>query len=408
MRMIDRWAGVPACFTMTLLNKILPKPAPPETPNKILFIGLAEIGALVVAHPAMELARQKYEGCELYFMTFAAGEKMLAAVGVDDEHKILIRADGFWHFFVDTLKAIRRSRSLGIDSVVNLETFARFSTLLSYATGASRRVGFYRFKVEGNYTGNLLTHRVVYSPHHHVATTYASLLIALSGPAGDQPASRVPVDESILVPPRVHPSEDAQNAILEKIRGRITIESDRNRIILLNPNASDLVPVRRWPVERFLEVARILLDLPDVTIVVTGAPDEKEQADAFVKKLNNPRITSLAGRTTIPELVTLYSVSDLLITNDSGPAHFATVAVLPTVVLFGPETPKIFRPLSPEVHVIYKNLMCSPCVSVYNQKRSTCTDNQCMKQISAEEVAQKAVVILSGRPTPRRLDLSGA
>jgi len=83
-----------------------------------------------------------------------------------------------------------------------------------------------------------------------------------------------------------------------------------------------------------------------------------------------------------------------LVTNDSGPVHFASTTNLPVIALFGPETPKIFGPMSPHAKVISLGLACSPCISVFNQKKSSCTDNQCMKQITVEMVIQETQKIL--------------
>ncbi|MEY8243505.1 MAG: glycosyltransferase family 9 protein, partial [Gammaproteobacteria bacterium] len=94
------------------------------------------------------------------------------------------------------------------------------------------------------------------------------------------------------------------------------------------------------------------------------------------------------------ELITLYSISDLLITNDSGPVHFASTTEIPILALFGPGSTVDFRPMSPNAKVISLELACSPCVSVLNQKKSSCDDNQCMKQISVQMVVKETQKIL--------------
>lgn len=84
--------------------------------------------------------------------------------------------------------------------------------------------------------------------------------------------------------------------------------------------------------------------------------------------------------------MTLYCLSDVLITNDSGPAHFATLTEIQVVTLFGPETPMLFGANTPRSYIIWKDIPCSPCVSAYNNRRSTCNDNICMQRISVNEV----------------------
>ena len=97
-------------------------------------------------------------------------------------------------------------------------------------------------------------------------------------------------------------------------------------IVLLNPNCRDALPLRRWPTERFVELGRrILADHPAVTLVVTGAPSEREAADAVCRGIGSPRVVNLAGRTTLRDVLVLYDLADVLVTNDSGPGHFASL-----------------------------------------------------------------------------------
>ena len=76
--------------------------------------------------------------------------------------------------------------------MVNLETFVRYSSLLSYLTGAARRVGFHRFTQEGLYTGDFLTHKVMYNPHIHTAHVFLDLVQALVAPPGGIPIVKRP------------------------------------------------------------------------------------------------------------------------------------------------------------------------------------------------------------------------
>ena len=80
----------------------------------------------------------------------------------------------------------------------------------------------------------------------------------------------------------------------------------------------------------------------------------------------------------------------MLVTNDSGAGHFASLTPVHAVVMFGPETPRLFGPLAnsgaPSATVIWKELACSPCVSVFNHRLSPCRNNVCMQSISVDEV----------------------
>jgi ADP-heptose:LPS heptosyltransferase len=174
---------------------------------------------------------------------------------------------------------------------------------------------------------------------------------------------------------------------------------DGGPVVLLNPNASDLLPLRKWPTERFVELARrILADHPTARVGLTGAPVERDAVDALVREIGSARVFSLAGRTTLRQLLAVYAVSDVLVTNDSGPGHFAALTPVRTVVLFGPETPATYGPLGRDAHVLYAGLACSPCVNALNHRFSPCRNNVCMQAITVEQVLRQVTALL--RPAP--------
>ena len=92
------------------------------------------------------------------------------------------------------------------------------------------------------------------------------------------------------------------------------------------------------------------------------------EAAALASRIDLARCLSFAGETTLTELPPLYSLASVMVTNDSGPADFAAATGLPTIVLFGPETPNLYRPLG-NARSIYAGLACSPCVSAHNHRK---------------------------------------
>jgi ADP-heptose:LPS heptosyltransferase len=93
----------------------------------------------------------------------------------------------------------------------------------------------------------------------------------------------------------------------------------------------------------------------------------------------------------------LYSLSDLLVTNDSGPAHFAALTPIDVITLFGPETPRLFGASTTRSIPIWLGLACSPCVNAYNNRQSPCRNNICMQGISVDQVFHEAVQVLERR-----------
>ncbi len=231
-----------------------------------------------------------------------------------------------------------------------------------------------------------MTHRVQHNPYLHTAVAYDLLVQSLSRDPAEMPMPKVRLAEKDLCPPKFQPTADEVErvqGILDRVAGR----SISRPIVLLNPNASDMLPLRRWATDKFVELGnRVLEDEPEATVVVTGAPDEREAAAQIAKQISPTRAISVAGETTLRELIVLYTLADALVTNDSGPGHFASLTDLPTLVLFGPETPALFGPLGENVQSMSANLACSPCVSALNHRFSPCRDNVCMQRIGVDDV----------------------
>jgi ADP-heptose:LPS heptosyltransferase len=90
----------------------------------------------------------------------------------------------------------------------------------------------------------------------------------------------------------------------------------------------------------------------------------------------------------LSELIDLFNVADVLVSNDSGPAQFAALTSIHAFVFFGPETPARYGPLSDRCVPLYAGYACSPCVTAFNQRRTSCQDNVCVKHFDVETVAR--------------------
>jgi len=163
---------------------------------------------------------------------------------------------------------------------------------------------------------------------------------------------------------------------------------------LINPNASDLLPQRRWSQQRFSELIQAIhARYPNDLILITGSPAEFVYVDKVRFVANIKNALNFAGQVTFSELPSLYTLSDVMVTNDSGPGHFSAVTPLRTVVLFGPETPALYGSVGNSI-AITANLACSPCVSAANHRKTPCQDNVCMQAISVPQVLDKVALQL--------------
>jgi ADP-heptose:LPS heptosyltransferase len=394
--------GRPVCFALTLLRRVgallSPGRVQPEPPKKILLIKMIEQGATVLAYRAIERAVEMVGRENVYFWVFEENRFILDLLElVPPQNVLTIRTKGRVRLLADLLRTAWQARKLKIDATVDMEFFSRASAILAFLTGARLRSGLHRFTSEGPYRGDLLTHRVEYNPYLHTATAYYLLVEALLADPKQRPLMKVTPPAIDYTAPRFRPSDQE----VQKVRAtldRVAGHPVSGPVVLLNPNASDLLPLRRWPTERFVELGRrILEEHPEVTVAITGAPDEREAAEQIAREVS-PRAISLAGHTTLRELIVLYTLADVLVTNDSGPGHFSSLTNITSVVLFGPETPGVFGPLAPNAHVLRADIACSPCVNPFNHRFSPCNDNVCMQMITVDQVYELVDQRLSGRP----------
>jgi ADP-heptose:LPS heptosyltransferase len=111
--------------------------------------------------------------------------------------------------------------------------------------------------------------------------------------------------------------------------------------VVVHPGAA--LPSRRWPVDRWAEVARAVASAGE-QVVVTGAGDERELADDVARLAGLPPNAVLAGTTSVTELAGVIGAARLLLSSDTGVAHLATALGTPSVVLFGPTPPALWGP----------------------------------------------------------------
>jgi len=396
---------VPACALLTLLRRLQDLAASrgrqPVAPERILFLKFIEQGATVLAQDAIARAARAVGRDHVFFCVFESNRAILDVIGtVPAANIITIRDQALTTFVVDFLQAAMTIRRHRIDTVIDMEFFSRASAIFAFMTGAATRVGLHRFTGELPYRGNLMTHRIQYLPQLHISTQYSVLVEAAFSDPAEEPMLKVPLDRIRSTSPRGAPAFAPTTAEIDAMRTRLG--SPTGPVFVLNPNASDLLPLRKWETARFGELAtRILAAYPGGLVVLTGAPSEQAAAEALCRSLGSPRATSVAGQTTLRELLTLYTLANVLVTNDSGPGHFASLTPVHAIVLFGPETPRLFGPLAhpgaPSTTVIWKELACSPCVSVFNHRLSPCRNNVCMQSITVDEVFEAVRSAISAR-----------
>jgi ADP-heptose:LPS heptosyltransferase len=400
-QLVDRVLGPPLCWLVGRFLRIRRvEPAPAEV-RRILVIVLSEMGALVLTRPMFDRLRERYPSATFYVLCSEQNRDAMDLLDVvASERVITIRIRSAFAFVSDAVRAVRRLRALRIDASLDLELFARASAVLSGLSGAPIRVGFDRFTQEGLYRGRIANRPVLYNPYQHIAQQFVTLAEAID--SGGVPKAKRLVDRDLprLPPIALRPGEleaarEALNQKYPSIAGR--------PLVFLCPGAG-LLAIRAWPLTSFGAVARDLVE-SGCAVAIVGVERDRELANSISRACAHPACIDLTGRTaTIRDVAVLLHLGALLITNDGGTGHVAALTPIPSIVLFGPETPLLYGSLSPRAVNMHKPLSCSPCLTAYNHRRSPCDgDNICLKSITPGEVLAIARNLLAGvRPANGR------
>ncbi len=351
------------------------------------------MGSSVSAYSSILKAKELFPGVEISYFIFQEMQESIHLMGVvDSDHVFTVTSKSFFGFAKGIWKMIWLMRSHKFDAILDLELFSRLSSILSYLFGARRRVGYNNFHMEGLYRGSLQTHKVIYNHTKHISYNFLALVYALEEDPAMIPLPKRFIPETDIKPLKIRSSSADRKIMLMKLRNENLRITPKTKLILLNPNASDLLPLRRWPTENFIETAIRLLKDKNVCILIIGVQSEYERAEKIRESINSDRCINFAGKTTLRQLIDLYNISDVLLSNDSGPPNFASLTDLRTLVFFGPETPICYKPLGKNIEVLYANYHCSPCVSAYNHRQSACKDNQCLQALTVDLVYRQIIV----------------
>ncbi len=391
IKKLENWLCKPLCFIFTRFRRvarIFSRREKFKHPvKKILFIKLVEQGAIVLAYTALRRAVSMVGRKNVFFCLFARNKEILGLLDIiPSENVLTIRAKSFSAFLTDVIKNLIKIRRSGIDATVDLEFFSRSTAILAYLSGAQCRVGLHRFTSEVPYRGDLMTHRIQYNPYLHHAKGYILLVEALKREPKEIPMLKISTEHLHVNIPKFKPKKEEKKRIQELVENNIDHKM-RGPIVLLNPDINGLLPIRNWLEKKYIELSKkILSSYKNAILIFIGLPKAREGTENICRTLKSHRMINLAGKTSLRELLVLYVLSDVLISNDSGHGHFTPMADIKSVLLYGPETPLLFGVWSKHAHIIYNDLACSPCLNLFNHRFSPCTNNVCMQSISVERV----------------------
>ncbi len=327
--------------------------------KKILLIKLRYLGDVVLCTPVLQRIREGFPDSHITFLVNSGTEGVLRGNANLDE--IWTLPSRSW---TSQFAFIRRLRKAKFNVVLDFTDGDR-SAILSFASGASTRIGYnrehrwrkilYTEIVSGEYEA---MHMVEY---HGLALKY----LGIEPGRGSNP--EIPVDPLAL--------EGGDPELVE-------LYSQDRPFALIHPTARYVF--KAWPLERFAALVD-WLHKQGIRVALVGGKREVLIGQQIVN-LSQSKPLNLMGRTTISQLTALMQKCSLLIGNDAGPIHMAAAVGCPVLALFGPTNPAVWGPRGSFVQFIYKEMDCRACFYPGCSRG----EESCMQKISVDEVCQTA------------------
>ena len=353
------------------MSKLDPKPI-----ERIVVRGTNWVGDAVMTIPALRQLRRLFPDAHITLATRAWAEGLFADAGFLDDLQVH-EGSGLR----SVVQQVRQWRKRNFDLAILLPNSLETALVASLAR-VPLRIGY---ATDGRQA--LLTHPLAlpeWRESKHEVFYYLKVIAELEWLIKQgQTFLETQPDGSLEV------SDDRKSRARDFLRARGVGEG--NFLVALCPGSINS-RAKRWPAERYAALADRLIDELGAQVLLVGSNAEAAVSREVSGQMRNQPLT-LTGQTDLAELVATLSLVDLLVTNDTGPAHIASALGRPTLVIFGPTNPLTTRPFSAFGEIVRKPPDCAPCML-----RECPIDHRCMTAITPADVFERARALLTDKP----------
>ena len=336
---------------------------------KILIFKPSSLGDVVQALPVLRLLKRHLPASEIFWWIDSALAPLLEddpdLTGIVRFERKRWAAPQHWP---EMFRSLRWMRAQNFDWVIDLQCLARSGAFAWLANGQFL-IGLDEVREGARGFYDVAIRRASF--HTHAVDWYLAVL----------PRLGVPVHNHFTWLPE-------RPAIAAAVKSKW--QTDGARWIAIQPGAR--WENKRWPVEYFAELVRLLAKhLPDTRFAILGAAEDKPLGE-MILRAEPQRSLNLCGETSLPEMIEWLRLCELMVTNDTGPMHVAAALGKPLVALFGPTEPRRTGPYGHLENVLRLDLPCSPCLKshcVYEKP------DECLRAISPAMVFERACRQLS-------------
>lgn len=304
-------------------------------PQNILIINFGQIGDVILSLPALKAVREKFPEARITALVGKSGTNVVEISGFVDEKitvdRVLLRDSGKIWSTRQIFKIVKDIRNRRFDFIIDLHSLYE-TNLLGFFSGAKHRLYAKRGNRSLDFLANFLPAPPDFDRTKHLTDYYLSVL----KPLGIEDAERF-VTISL-------PKDD-----LETIENLLQKENFENEnLIGMFPGAGH--ENRRWKLENFAELAKLLSAKKNIKIIVFLGPEEaslRREIDEIF-----PSETIIFDDLTLMQFTTVLSRLQVLISNDTGAAHLAAIAGTWLVLIMDKRAPTTYLPLTEKICII--------------------------------------------------------
>lgn len=327
--------------------------------HSILLVQLGDIGDVVYSFPCAKALKEAFPAANIAIaVRKKAGGLVEDCPWVDDIIAVDTQKRNLREALTYQKDFWRKVRRFGFDLAVDLRTGTR-GAILTFLSGAKQRVG--RYASDGKLWRNrVFTHLVLpeAKENQFIAEYYLDIL------------SEYGISTDNLNPEiQVAPAKSTQ--IAELLRAE-NVPSDKPMIAV---QPFSLWAYKEWGIAKYVEVIKRLAKRLPVSVIITGAPDERTKAEELVRQCGDV-VFNFAGKTPLNLLPALLEKCGVFLGVDSAGVHIAAAVGTPTISLYGPSSPETWAPKGEDHVVVRRDFSCVPCkeMGCQGSRKSRCLD----------------------------------
>jgi heptosyltransferase-2 len=339
--------------------------------KRVVVRGTNWVGDSVMTLPALRALRRVLPEAKITLVVRPGAKGIFADVGFVDEVLTYDRRS-VW----SVIPQIKEWRRRQFDLAVLFQN-AFEAALIPLLAGVPLRLGYATESRQA-----LLTHPLPlpdWRSSRHEVFYYLYLVTALEQMLfGTSAICESDPDASLTI-------SDARKGEAEKLLHAYGVHEGEPVVILCPGSINSRA--KRWPAEAYASLGDRLIESKR-QVVLIGSPNEVDVSNAVTSRMQQRPIV-LTGKTSVDQVTALLSLVDLVVTNDTGPAHIAAALGRPTLVIFGPTNPLTTRPFAPQAEILRHPPDCAPCML-----RDCPIDHRCMTAITVDEVFEQSQALL--------------